>query len=400
LNHARFIKQLGGVAVNHLKVVIIGAGMGGLTTAIALQQAGYEVDIYDRVSQLRPAGAGISLWSNGVKVLNRLGLGEELAAIGGQMQVMAYYSATGERLTQFNLQPLIDRVGQRPYPVARSDLQTMLLKAAGTEVQLDAKCVAVEQESDRVTAVFEDGRRASADVLVAADGTHSVLRSYVLGEAIERQYVGYVNWNGLVASDPDLAPADHWDIYVGNHQRASLMPVGNGQFYFFLDVPLPKGTVSSPDSYRQELSSFFKGWADPVQRLIQRLDPLRTNRVEIHDIEPLPRLVRGRVVLLGDAAHSTAPDLGQGGCQAIEDAWVLTNCLHSNTLSVVDALQRYEAARLDRVADVIRRARKRSDMTHGKHPDKTQRWYEELRQEDGTTIMNAIASTILAGPLH
>ncbi|NJN87646.1 MAG: monooxygenase, partial [Leptolyngbyaceae cyanobacterium SL_7_1] len=249
-------------------------------------------------------------------------------------------------------------------------------------------------------AVFEDGRRASGDVLVAANGTHSALRTYVLGEAIERQYVGYVNWNGLVAIDPDLAPADHWDIYVGNHQRASLMPVGGDRFYFFLDVPLPKGTVSSPDTYQQELTSFFKGWAEPVQRLIQRLDPSKTNRVEIHDIEPLTKLVRGRVALLGDAAHSTAPDLGQGGCQAIEDAWVLTNCLHSTNLGVADALQRYEAARLDRVADVIRRARKRSDMTHGKHPDKTQQWYEELRHEEGTTIINAIAHTILAGPLH
>jgi FAD-dependent urate hydroxylase len=134
-------------------------------------------------------------------------------------------------------------------------------------------------------------------------------------------------------------------------------------------VPLPKGSVSKPD-YREELASFFKGWAIPVQTLIQRLDPFKTNRVEIHDIEPLQTLVRGRVALLGDAAHSTAPDLGQGGCQAMEDALVLSTYLQTTNISVEDALKRYEAARKDRVADVVTRARKRSNMTHGKEPEK------------------------------
>jgi FAD-dependent urate hydroxylase len=387
--------------MDNLKVVIIGAGMGGLTAGIALRQAGYEVEIYDRVSELRPAGAGISLWSNGVKVLNRLGLSKQIASIGGTMERVAYYSHTGEQLTDFSLSPLIDRVGQRPYPVARTDLQKMLLDAFGAEnVQLNSKCVAVEQNADSVTAIFEDGRTAIGDVLVAADGTHSMTRSYVLGHAVERRYVGYVNWNGLVNASEDLAPKTSWVLYVGEHKRASMMPVGGDRFYFFFDVPLPKGIVSQPETYREELASFFKGWADPVQTLIQRLDPFKTNRVEIHDIEPLPNLVRGRVALLGDAGHSTAPDLGQGGCQAVEDALVLTTYLQTTNISVEDALKRYEAGRKDRVADIVLKARKRSDMTHGKEPEKTQQWYEQLKHEDGTDIMNAISKTILAGPLH
>lgn len=387
--------------MDNLKVIIIGAGMGGLTTGIAMRQAGYEVEIYDRVSQLRPAGAGISLWSNGVKVLNRLGLSQEIAAIGGQMDRVSYRSQTGEKLTDFSLKPLVDCVGQCPYPVARTDLQNMLLNAFGAEnVQLNSKCVAIEQDTNSVTAIFEDGSKATGDVLVAADGTHSITRSYVLGHAVERRYVGYVNWNGLVPASDDLAPKDSWVIYVGEHKRASMMPVGGDRFYFFFDVPLPKGTVSSPETYREELTGFFKDWADPVQNLIQRLDPLKTNRVEIHDVEPLKTLVRDRVALLGDAAHSTAPDLGQGGCQAIEDALVLTTYLQTTNISVADALRRYEQARCDRVADIINRARKRSNMTHGKEPEKTQQWYEELKHEDGTDILNAISKTILAGPLH
>ena len=374
--------------------------MGGLATGIGLRQAGYEVEIYDRVSELRPAGAGISLWSNGIKVLNRLGLSKEIASIGGQMDRVAYYSNTGKKLTDFSLQSLVEQVGQRPYPVARTDLQEMLLQVIGAEnVQLNSECVAVEQDANSVTAIFKDGRKAKGDVLVAADGTHSIIRKYVLGHAIERRYVGYVNWNGLVPATEDLAPKNSWDVYVGEHKRASMMPVGGDRFYFFFDVPLPKGTMSEPD-YQEELTSFFKGWAAPVQNLIQRLDPLKTNRVEIHDTEPLQTLVSGRVALLGDAGHSTAPDLGQGGCQAMEDALVLTTYLQTTNISVEDALKRYEAARKDRVAEVITKARKRSNMTHGIEPEKTQEWYEELKHEDGTNIMDAISKTILAGPLN
>jgi FAD-dependent urate hydroxylase len=127
---------------------------------------------------------------------------------------------------------------------------------------------------------------------------------------------------------------------------------------------------------------------------------LRTNRVEIHDVDPLERLVKGRVVLLGDAAHSTAPDLGQGGCQAIEDSEVITRYLITTNISVEDALLRYEAERKDRTADIVLKARKRSEMTHGKDPEKTQQWYQELKQEDGSNIMNAISNTILAGPMR
>ncbi|MGB7417167.1 MAG: FAD-dependent urate hydroxylase HpxO [Thermosynechococcaceae cyanobacterium] len=387
--------------MDKLKAIVVGAGMGGLTAGIALQQAGYKVEIYERVSELRPAGAGISLWSNGVKVLNQLGLGEDIAKIGGPMQRMAYRRHTGELLTDFSLSPLIEEVGQSPYPVARTDLQEMLLHAVGIEnVRFQSCCVAVEQDETSATAIFEDGGRATGDLVVGADGTHSVIRQSVLGTTVERRYVGYVNWNGLVPASADLAPVETWTTFVGEGKRASVMPVGGDRFYFFLDVPLPKGIESQKEHYREELQGYFKGWAQPVQTLIERLDPLQTNRVEIHDIEPLPRLVKGRIVLLGDSGHSTAPDLGQGGCQAMEDAFVLARYLLTTNISVADALNRYEAERKERTAKVILGARKRSNMTHGKEPEKTQQWYEELAHEDGTNVLRAIADNILAGPLH
>jgi FAD-dependent urate hydroxylase len=387
--------------MDKLHVIVVGAGMGGLTAALALRQAGNSVELYDRAPVLAPAGAGVSLWSNGIKVLNRLGLGEAVRAIGGPMQQMCYLSKEGGTLTSFSLEPLIQAVGQRPYPVARTDLQRMLLDAVGPErLELGANCVAVEQNGAAATAIFADGHRAAGDVVVGADGTHSIIRSHVLGVKVERRYVGYVNFNGLVAQSDELAPRDAWVTYVGEHKRASMMPVGGGRFYFFFDVPLERGLPPVASDVAAELAHHFAGWAPPVQRLIERLDPARVTRGEIFDIEPLDRLVRGRVALLGDAAHSTAPDLGQGGCQAMEDAWVLANVLLTNDLGVEDALLRYEAARRERTRDIILRARKRSNVTHGIEPDKTREWYEELAREDGTSIMRALASTILGGPMH
>ncbi len=386
--------------MENLQAVVIGAGMGGLTASIALRQAGFRVRVFDRVRELSPAGAGVSLWSNGVKVLNRLGLGAELRAIGGQMSEMGYRSKGGAPLCQFSLEPLVRAVGERPYPVTRTELQRMLLGALAPEsVQLDSRCVGVEPEDAAVTALFADGRRATADLVVAADGTHSILREHVLGQPTERRPSGYVNFNGLVAASPRLTPRAAWITFVGDHKRAALMPVAGERFYFFFDVPMLAGAPPWPGGIRVELAHHFSGWAEPVQALIAELDPARTQRIEIHDHAPLPRLVRGRVALLGDAGHSTAPDLGQGGCQAMEDAWVLANVLTTNNLGVEDALLRYEAARRARTTEIIERARKRSDVTHGADPAATLAWYEELAAEDGSRIIRALTQTIQGGPL-
>ena len=385
--------------MHDLKVIVIGAGIGGLTAAIALTQAGFEVEVYDRVQDLRPVGAGISLWSNGVKVLNRLGLGPGMAKIGGQMNRMAYRFKTGELLNDVDLLPLMQSVGQRPYPVARADLQALLLEAFPGPVHLGHRCVGVACDQQGVTAQFENGHTAQGDLLVAADGIRSHLREYVLGTTVDPVYRGYVNWNGLVPISDDLAPADQWVIYVGDHQRASLMPVGGDRFYFFFDVPLPAGTPAIPEQYRADLSGYFAGWADPVQRLIERIDPTTMARPEIRDVGPLDRLVRDRVVLLGDAAHATCPDLGQGGCQAMEDSLVLAQYLMTTNMGLDYALTRYEGDRKARTSAVVTKARKRAEMIHGKDPAVTQQWYDQLGQESPADVRDAIANVILAGPL-
>jgi FAD-dependent urate hydroxylase len=385
----------------NLKAIIIGAGIGGLTTAIALKRAGYQIEVYDRVKELRPVGAGISLWSNGVKVMNALGLGDEIHKIGGEMNRMTYLSKENELLNDIDLQPLIDQVGQRPYPVSRSELQSMLLEQLGKEhVTLETKCIGVKEEENQVTAIFEDGSTATGDVLIGADGVRSVLRNYVTQQQPEPRYADYVNWNGLVDASPELADKHSWVIYVGDGKRASMMPVGGDRFYYFFGVPMEKGTVVEPQERREELAGLFQGWPEPVQNLIQKLNPLETNRLEIHDLDPLEKLARGRVVLVGDAGHATTPTLGQGGCQAMEDAEILCRYLVTTNISVEDALQRYESARKERTARLVLKARQRADTIYGKEMELTQQWYESLKEEEEEDVTNAIAKIILGGPFN
>ncbi|MFV5589292.1 FAD-dependent urate hydroxylase HpxO [Acinetobacter variabilis] len=384
-----------------MEITIIGAGMGGLTTGIALKKFGHKVTIYEQAEKILPVGAAISLWSNGVKCLNYLGLTEQVAKLGGQMDQLAYIDGlTGDTMTQFSLLPLIEEVGQRPYPVARADLQNMLMDEFGREdIQLGKKMVELQEQEDGVLVKFADGTEIKTDLLIGADGTHSITRTYVLGEQVSRRYAGYVNWNGLVEISEKLTPADQWTTFVGQGKRVSLMPVADGKFYFFFDVPLQVGLENNRAEYKTLLKQYFEGWCAPVQHLIDALDEQKTNRVEIHDIEPFAQFYKGRVVIVGDAAHSTTPDIGQGGCQAMEDAIYLARSLQINTLGLEDALKRYQNKRNERANELVLRARKRCDVTHMKDEAVTKEWYEELRKEQGPHIMKGIISNIIGNPL-
>jgi len=384
-----------------MEITIIGAGMAGLTTGIALKKFGHQVTIYEQAEQILPVGAAISLWSNGVKCLNYLGLTEQVEKLGGKMDNLAYIDGlTGDVMTQFSLYPLIEEVGQRPYPVSRAELQNMLMDEFGREdIHLAKKMISFVEEGERVKIQFADGSEIESDLLVGADGTHSITRAYVLGEQVERRYAGYVNWNGLVDVSDDYAAADQWTTFVGEGKRVSLMPVANNRFYFFFDVPIEAGLPNQRDQYRTELKKNFKDWCSPVHQLIDRLDEQKTNRVEIHDIEPFMSFYKGRVVLLGDAAHSTTPDIGQGGCQAMEDAIYLARALQINTFGLSDALERYQNKRNDRTKEMVLRARKRCDVTHMKDQKVTEEWYQSLYTEQGSHIMQGIISNIVGNPL-
>jgi len=395
-------------------VAIVGGGIGGLGAALALRRFGHHPVVVEQARELRPVGAGISLWPNGVKVLNLLGLGEAIASIGGRMERMAYAGRDGRMLLDFPLSLLYDRVGERARPVERSALQELMLgEVGGDTVSLGVRAVAVEEAGAGVVLRTEGAGRIEADLVVAADGTHSALREHVVGHRVERGYVGYVNWNGLVEESEDLAPIGTWLTFVGEAKRVSLMPVGRGRLYWFFDVPMPLAAASSTPGEAGDdgggtaggsggvagvLGAAFEGWAAPVRSLIERIDPTGVARIPIHATPPLETWRRGKVVLLGDAAHTMPPDLGQGGCQALEDAWVLSHYLTSTSRGVEDALERYQAERLPHTTAMQQRAERRAALIHGSAPEATAGWYRSLASGSHEDIVDGLAQSVESGP--
>ncbi len=389
-----------------MKVIIIGAGIGGTSAGIALRRLGHDVVIYDQMRENKPVGAALSLWSNGVKVLNWLGLADEVAALGGDMADMAYLDGhTGEVLCDFSLAAVTARTGQKPYPVARADLQALLMRTFGLDrIRLRMKMVGIADDGEQVTATFADGTTDTADLLIGADGARSITRAYVQPDGtapIEREYSGYTNFNGLVAVDEAIGRPTAWTTYVAEGKRAAVMPVAGDRFYFWFDVPQPAGLPYERTEGKAPLEQAFAGWAPGVQRLIEAIDPaVSLNRVEIWDITPFPTWVKGRVAILGDAAHNTAPDIGQGACSALEDTFALGIAFATNTVGIEDTLRRYEKIRADRAGDLVLRARKRGDETHAYDPDATAAWYRSLRGADGERIIGGIVGNIEDSPVN
>ncbi|GMA28488.1 FAD-dependent urate hydroxylase HpxO [Arenivirga flava] len=388
-----------------MKIIIIGAGVGGASAAIALQRLGHEVVVYDRMRENRPVGAALSLWSNGVKVLNWLGLADEVAALGGRMERMGYRDGlTGEQLCDFSLEPVTARTGQRPYPVARAELQALLMERAGLDrIRLGRRAVAVADDGDRVTVTFEDGSSDTGDLLIGADGARSIVRDHVLRanglEPVERRYSGYTNYNGIVPADPAIGPLDAWTTSVADGKRCAVMPIGGDRFYFFVDVPQPSG-LPSPADPKAPLEDAFGDWNPGVRALLDAIDPaVSLNRVEIWDLDPFHTWTAGRVAILGDAAHNTTPDIGQGACSALEDVFALAIALSTNTNGVEDALRRYVRSRSERAGELVLRARARAHETHAFEPGVTEAWYASLRGTDGAAIIRGIVGNIEGSPI-
>jgi len=346
------------------EVVIAGAGIGGLTLATALRRRGLDVVVLERAPALEDVGAGITIQPNAMAALRRLGLDQRIAAEGAALTTAAILDPGGAPMTAaIDLDALGRELGAPTIALHRARLQRVLLDAAGAPPRLGAAVTGYDDGDDQVVVRVAGGAAVVGDLLIGADGLRSAVRAQLIGDG-EPVYAGYTTWRGVTPAGAVEVPertSESW----GRGQRFGIVPIGRGEVYWFATGNAPAG--GRDGDVRAELRARFAGWHAPIGALIAATPAERIVRTDVSDRPPLERWHRGRVALIGDAAHPMTPNFGQGGCQAIEDAVVLDDCLAAHP-ALPEALAAYQARRLARAHDVVRGARRLGAIAQWEHP--------------------------------
>jgi 2-polyprenyl-6-methoxyphenol hydroxylase-like FAD-dependent oxidoreductase len=344
-----------------MRALIVGAGIGGLAVGIALKRIGVDVSVFEQANDIQEVGAGLSLWTNAIHALGELGLAGALQSVSLDNPPVGLRSWDGRRLTPELPPDMAARLRGLCVILHRAELLALLLDALGKEhVTLHARVLSFSQTNDRATVRFEDGRETDGDLVIGADGLNSVVRAGLHG-ARPPSYSGYTAWRSVVSFDTSRAQA--WESW-GHGKRFGQVPM-NGRAYWYATLNTPEGGRNADE--KAALLETFRGWHPPIETLIEATPERAILRNDIYDRPLLATWGSGRVTLVGDAAHPMTPNLGQGACQAIEDAVVLAKCLDQER-DISTALRTYEARRIPRVNPIVIESRRVGRFGQWEHP--------------------------------
>lgn len=336
--------------------VVVGGGIGGLTAAVALHRQGWRITVLERAVSLAPVGAGIGLAPNSQRALDVVGLGDRVRELAAWQGDAGMRTPSGRWLCRIDAKATADRFGGPLVLLHRADLVDLLRSALPDDAVRTGVTASVSDPGDdqhpaRV-ALGPEGEHVEADLVVAADGVRSAVRRALFPVHPGAVYSGFTTWRLVVAApDRPFAPHETW----GRGGVWGTHPLKDGRIYTYAMAAAPAGARSADDE-RAELLRRFGDWHAPIPEILAAATPEEVLRHDVHHlITPLPAFHRGRVALLGDAAHAMLPTLAQGGNQAVEDAIVLAHHLGASPL-VGPALAAYTADRLPRTTAIARKA--------------------------------------------
>jgi 2-polyprenyl-6-methoxyphenol hydroxylase-like FAD-dependent oxidoreductase len=323
--------------------------------------------VLEQATEMREVGAGVLLWPNAMRVLQRLEVGAAIEDAGAVAANAAFRSSRGAPLGAGLAERVVARVDAPTVVVHRGLLQTILLAALDQHVlRLGARCVGVAQDAEGATVSLADGSTEHGDLVVGADGLHSQVRTVLVGDGRPR-YSGYTAWRAIVPLDRSLAdrlrPGESW----GRGCLFGVAMLGGSQAYWWASARAGEGVGGSPAEEKAAVERRFRVWHDPIPELIDATLEQAIVRTCQYDRPPLRHWSAGRVGLLGDAAHPMLASLGQGACQAIEDAAALGDAVGAGA-DVTSALRAYGARRAPRAAAVASRSHKVARLAHLRHP--------------------------------
>lgn len=344
-----------------MEIAILGAGVAGVSSAIALAQQGFNVRIYERHAAVSNIGAGIVVWPNAAYVLEQLGVLNEIAAASGYPTHMRRRSHSNEDLGAIDIESINGHMGYPSLSILRNDFQNILiskLESLGVAIQYTHSVTSIEtKDLGQAQVHFQNGLRITADVLVGADGRMaSYARRYVHDDNAP-VYQGFINWIGVYESEAEsfdeIAVMDYWGVGA----RFGIVPVTRHKAYWAGGVACSGIGPRNPAEYKEELHSAFSGWPQPIQTMIERTPVKRINKIYVHDHNPIQAWHKHNVIAIGDAAHASLPTSGQGACQALEDAWHLANCLSKDPHYLPRVFEKFTELRSEKTAGITMAAR-------------------------------------------
>ncbi|MBT6120773.1 NAD(P)-binding protein [bacterium] len=330
-----------------IKITIIGGGIGGLVTAIALHKKGFNPIVFEKATALKPIGAGIVLSTNAMNALSKIGLSDEVLSLGAPVNTFQLQDHKENALNTTDFDYLGEKYGYPAVGISRSDLQKILFQALPEEsVRLGYEFNSLEKQERSLLIKFEGKESIKSDIVIGVDGLNSKVRTDLFGNTNLR-YSGQAGWRGL-GPLPKQVKLDQFFESWGPGQRFGAVKINAKQVYWYVGINAPTRTLSnSGTKSKKKILSLFKGWHDPIQELIQETSSKDIIQTDIFDSKPISQWYSNNVILLGDAVHPTTPNLGQGAGMAIESALILANCLSSKD-TVSDAFFNYQALRKNR----------------------------------------------------
>jgi 2-polyprenyl-6-methoxyphenol hydroxylase-like FAD-dependent oxidoreductase len=358
------------------RILIAGAGIGGLATAAALKAVDCNVSVLEQVDVLEKArvGIGMVLWPNGMRALERLGVADRVLEKANRLEALEFYSASGERLMRYELERMVKDNGAPTVAFVRADLHLYLseLVTDGT-IMLDSRCEGFRQDADGVTVTIADGREERGDVLVAAEGVHSDLRRQAFGLGLPQfPPYRYTVWHSVIPfPDREVIRPGIFYLVFGRGLRFNAFRVeGEGDRVYWATLAYVDEDFQEEGSVKEFLLERFGDFMDPVSTLIEQTDEAAVGRQKIYGEQPVERWGVGRFTLLGDAAHPLTTVLGQGAGQALEDAMVFSQCLSLGG-DPQASLREYELRRIQRTGEIMKLIGRLSSAASEETPRRT-----------------------------
>ncbi|MBP8238895.1 MAG: FAD-dependent monooxygenase [Saprospiraceae bacterium] len=334
---------------------IVGGGVAGLAMAIALQQKGYRAPIFEATPDMQPAGAGLVLAVNAIKSLQKLGIADEVKAVAWEMPAFKVLSQSGSSISDMENDLLMKTFGLNNIAIHRTALHRVLRSQIDeNQIHTGKKVVDYSEKHNGVEIIFEDGSTHFSEYLIVADGVNSCLRQKLVPGSTPR-YAGYTCWRAI-AEQPESLSLDHGFECSGSKGRFGATPLAGNQLYWFACVNAPRKDESKKHWKTKELLEIFKGYFAPIELILKNTKDEDVILNDIADIAPIPRFAFRNILLAGDAAHATTPNMAQGACQALEDAAVLSHLLENNS-DIPAAFLEFEKRRIPRTHFIVNTSR-------------------------------------------